>query len=53
MANAAMEGILTKQTMLVTYNGMYLLIGFFTLLCIPLIFFQPFKKATPMPVDAH
>ncbi len=53
MANQAMEGIVTKQTMLTTYNGMYLLIGFFTLLCIPLIFFQPFKKAVAMPVDAH
>jgi DHA2 family multidrug resistance protein len=53
MANQAMEGIVTKQTMLTTYNGMYLLIGFFTLICIPLIFFQPFKKAVAMPVDAH
>ena len=53
MANGALEGIVSKQTMLVTYNGMYLLIGFFTLICIPLIFFQPFKKAVPMPVDAH
>src|ERR1700761_574562 len=53
MANGAMEGIVSKQTMLVTYNGMYLLIGFFTLICIPLIFFQPFKKAVAMPVDAH
>lgn len=53
MAYQAMEGIVTKQTLLTTYNGMYLLIGFFTLLCIPLIFFQPFKKAVAMPVDAH
>jgi MFS transporter, DHA2 family, multidrug resistance protein len=53
MANQAIEGIVTKQTMLTTYNGMYLLIGFFTLICIPLIFFQPFKKAVAMPVDAH
>ncbi|HET6253860.1 MAG TPA: DHA2 family efflux MFS transporter permease subunit [Puia sp.] len=54
MAYGAMEGVVTKQTMLVTYNGMYLLIGFFTLLCVPLIFLQPFrKKAAPMPVDAH
>ena len=53
MANAAMEGVVTRQTMLVTYNGMYLLIGVFTLICIPLIFFQPFKKAVAMPVDAH
>jgi MFS transporter, DHA2 family, multidrug resistance protein len=53
MAHQVMEGIVNRQTMLVTYNGMYLLIGVFTLLCIPLIFFQPFKKAVAMPVDAH
>jgi len=53
MAHQLMEGIVSRQTMLVTYNGMYLLIGVFTLLCIPLIFFQPFKKAVAMPVDAH
>jgi MFS transporter, DHA2 family, multidrug resistance protein len=53
MANSALEGIVTRQTMLVTYNSMYLIIGVFTLICIPLIFFQPFKKAVAMPVDAH
>jgi DHA2 family multidrug resistance protein len=53
MANSALEGIVTRQTMLVTYNSMYLIIGVFTLVCIPLIFFQPFKKAVAMPVDAH
>jgi DHA2 family multidrug resistance protein len=54
MAHGAMEGIVTRQTMLTTYNGMYLLIGVFTLCCVPLIFFQPFrKKPAAMPVDAH
>ena len=53
MAYQAMEGIVSKQTMLTTYNSMYLLVGVFTLVCIPLIFLQPFKKAVAMPVDAH
>ncbi len=53
MAYQALEGVVNKQAMLTTYNGMYLLIGVFTLICIPLIFFQPFKKAVAMPVDAH
>jgi MFS transporter, DHA2 family, multidrug resistance protein len=53
MAHQLMEGLVSRQTMLVTYNGMYLLIGVFTLLCIPLIFLQPFKKAVALPVDAH
>jgi MFS transporter, DHA2 family, multidrug resistance protein len=54
MANGAMEGIVSKQVMLTTYNDVYLLVGFFVLLCIPLIFLQKFKKGAPaMPVDAH
>ena len=54
MAYAALENVVTRQTMLTTYNGMYLLIGVFTLCCVPLIFFQPFKKKpVAMPVDAH
>jgi DHA2 family multidrug resistance protein len=54
MANGAMEGIISKQVMLTTYNSVYLLIGFFALLCIPLIFLQKFKKGVvAMPADAH
>jgi DHA2 family multidrug resistance protein len=54
MAMGAIEGTVSKQVMLTVYNGMYLLIGTFTLLCIPLIFLQPFsKKPVAMPVDAH
>ena len=54
MAMAAIEGTVSRQVMLTVYNGMYLLIGTFTLLCIPLIFLQPFsKKPVAMPVDAH
>jgi DHA2 family multidrug resistance protein len=53
MAHKAMDGIVTRQTMLTTYDSIYLLIGVFTLCCVPLIFFQPFKKAVAMPVDAH
>ena len=53
MAHQAIEGVVTRQTMLTTYNGVYLIIGVFTLLCVPLIFLQPFKKAVALPVDAH
>ncbi len=53
MAHAAIEGIINQQSMLTTYNGMYLIVGVFTLLCIPLIFLQPFKKGGPVHVDAH
>ncbi len=53
MANQAMEGNVIKQTMLLTYDNMYLIIGVFVLFCIPIIFLQRFKKGTPMAVDAH
>jgi DHA2 family multidrug resistance protein len=53
MANQAMEGNVVKQTMLVTYDNMYLVIGVFVLFCIPIIFFQRFKKGQAVAVDAH
>jgi DHA2 family multidrug resistance protein len=53
MANQAMEGNVIRQTMLLTYDNMYLIIGIFVLCCIPIIFLQKFKKGTPMAVDAH
>src|SRR5579871_172151 len=53
MANQAMEGNVIKQTMLLTYDNMYLIIGVFVLCCIPIIFLQRFKKGTPVAVDAH
>jgi DHA2 family multidrug resistance protein len=53
MANKAMDGLITRQTMLVTYDSMYLLIGVFVLFCIPIVYLQKFKKNTPLAVDAH
>ncbi|HXB10333.1 MAG TPA: DHA2 family efflux MFS transporter permease subunit [Puia sp.] len=54
MAYAAMDNVVTRQSMLTTYDSMYLLIGVFTICCVPLIFFQPFKKKpVALPVDAH
>jgi DHA2 family multidrug resistance protein len=53
MANHAMEGTVIKQTMLLTYDNLYLLIGVFTLFCIPIIFLQKFKKGATVAVDAH
>ncbi len=52
-ANRALEGVVTKQTMLLTYDNMYLLIGVFVLCCIPIVFLQKFKKKMPIAVDAH
>jgi DHA2 family multidrug resistance protein len=53
MANRAMEGNIIRQTMLVTYDHMYLVIGVFVLCCIPIVYLQRFKKNAAMPVDAH
>jgi DHA2 family multidrug resistance protein len=53
MANHAMEGLITKQTMLVTYDNLYLTIGIFVLFCIPIVYLQKFKKNVAIPVDAH
>lgn len=53
MANRALEGTVIKQTMLVTYDHMYLVIGVFVLCCIPIVYLQKFKKNVAMPVDAH
>jgi MFS transporter, DHA2 family, multidrug resistance protein len=53
MTNLAMEGTVVKQTLLVTYDNLYLTIGVFVLCCIPIVFLQKFKKNTPIAVDAH
>jgi DHA2 family multidrug resistance protein len=53
MSDRAMEGTIIKQTMLVTYDNMYLLIGVFVLASIPVIYLQKFKKKPVIAVDAH
>lgn len=53
MANQAMEGAVVKQTMLLTYDNLYLLIGVFVICCIPIVFLQKFKRGAPVAVDAH
>jgi MFS transporter, DHA2 family, multidrug resistance protein len=53
MSDRAMEGTVIKQTMLVTYDNMYLLIGVFVLASIPIIYLTKFKKKPVIAVDAH
>lgn len=52
-SNQMMEGNIIRQTMLVTYDHMYMLIGIFVLLAIPVIFLQKFKKKPVIITDAH
>src|SRR5476651_2417481 len=53
MAYAALEGTVTKQSLLLTYDDAYWISGLVMLFSIPLLYLQPFKKAVKMPVDAH
>jgi DHA2 family multidrug resistance protein len=53
MTNMALEGTVVKQTLLVTYDNLYLTIGVFVLCCIPIVFLQKFKRNVALPVDAH
>jgi DHA2 family multidrug resistance protein len=53
MSDRAMEGNIIKQTMLVTYDNMYMIIGVFVLAAIPVIYLQKFKKKPVIITDAH
>ena len=52
-SNQMMEGNIIRQTMLVTYDHMYMLIGIFVLAAIPVIYLQRFKKKPVIITDAH
>lgn len=52
-SNQMMEGNIIRQTMLVTYDHMYMLIGIFVLVAIPVIYLQKFKKKPVIITDAH
>lgn len=52
-SNQMMEGNVIRQTMLVTYDHMYMLIGLFVLAAIPVIYLQKFKKKPVIITDAH
>ncbi|TDG37302.1 DHA2 family efflux MFS transporter permease subunit [Pedobacter changchengzhani] len=53
MALKAMEGIVMRQTMLLTYDDAYWVAGLIMLFSIPLLYLQKFKKNANIPVDAH
>jgi drug resistance transporter, EmrB/QacA subfamily len=53
MAARAMESNVVQQTLLVTYDNLYMLIGVFVLCAIPVIYLQKFKKEAVVAVDAH
>ncbi|MEO6883349.1 MAG: DHA2 family efflux MFS transporter permease subunit [Bacteroidia bacterium] len=53
MTSGAIEGTVMKQTMLLSYNDVYLFVGVFMLCCIPLLYLQKFKRPAPLPLDVH
>lgn len=53
MAAKAMEGIVTRQTMLLTYDDAYWVAGLIMLFSIPLLYLQKFKKNANIPADVH
>lgn len=52
-ATKAIEGMVVKQTFLLTYTDAYWLVGYVMLFSIPLLALQKFKKNVAMPADAH
>jgi DHA2 family multidrug resistance protein len=44
MAYGAIEGAVTKQVLLLTYDDAYWISGLVMLFSIPMIFLQPFRK---------
>ena len=49
----AIEGIVVKQTFLMTYVDAFLFVGIFFIFCIPLLYLQRFKKGAKVAADAH
>jgi DHA2 family multidrug resistance protein len=52
-AMKAIDGMVTRQTFLLTYTEAYWLVGFVMLCSIPLLALQKFKKNVNIPDDAH
>ncbi|MEJ2883972.1 DHA2 family efflux MFS transporter permease subunit [Pedobacter sp. GR22-6] len=53
LAAKAIEGTLTKQTLLLTYSDAYWVAGLVLLCSIPLLYLQKFKKNVEVPADLH
>ena len=53
LATKAIEGTVTKQSLLLTYNDAYWVAGLIMLCSIPLLYLQKFKKNVEVPADLH
>jgi DHA2 family multidrug resistance protein len=52
-ATKAIEGMVSRQSVLLTYTDAYWLVGYVMLFSIPLLLLQKFKKNTEIPADVH
>ncbi|MES2455035.1 MAG: DHA2 family efflux MFS transporter permease subunit [Bacteroidota bacterium] len=53
LATKAIEGTVTKQSLLLTYSDAYWVAGMIMLCSIPLLYLQKFKKNVAVPADLH
>lgn len=53
LAAKAIEGTVTKQSLLLTYSDAYWVAGLILLCSIPLLYLQKFKKNVAVPADMH
>ncbi|WP_316790277.1 DHA2 family efflux MFS transporter permease subunit [Pedobacter frigoris] len=53
LAAKAIEGAVTKQSLLLTYSDAYWVAGLVLLCSIPLLYLQKFKKNVEVPADLH
>ncbi len=53
LAIKAIEGTVTKQSLLLTYSDAYWIAGLIMLCSIPLLYLQKFKKNVAVPADIH
>ncbi len=52
-AMKAIDGLVTRQTLLLTFTDAYWLVGYVMLFSIPLLLLQKFKKNAAIPADVH
>jgi len=53
LALKAIDGTVTKQSVLLTYGDAYWVVGLILLCSIPLLYLQKFKKNVEIPTDVH
>lgn len=53
LAIKAIDGTVTKQSLLLTYSDAYWVAGLILLCSIPLLYLQKFKKNVEVPADLH